>query len=495
MRVGLKTVKKASLALISLLSFACGDSVATSSSTDASIDAGLIADASVSQDAEAIEDVITPIKIEESEQRDGEPSAGYDALINRGYIGCGVPYSAYAFVNTNTPENLKLQGRTGLNENLPYNQTAFVTSSSVTVVSPNCLNCHATFFEGQLVMGLGDVNTDYTNDVSEAAELAGLLISDPAERVEWRKWADRVQTISPYILTDVIGVNPADNLAAILFSHREPETLAWSETPLIPPPAKHVVPVDVPPWWRMNKKNAMFYTAAGRGDHGRIMMTASTLCIDDVAKAAEIDVYFNDIRAYIASLEAPAYTQAINDQLAEQGRAVFNDKCARCHGTYGESETYPNLLIPLEEIKTDPLMAEGSSGYAGPYVDWFNNSFYGQTAYLEPLAGYVAPPLDGIWITAPYFHNGSVPDLALVLDSTKRPKYWQRSFRNDDYNYETLGWNYTESAVGHEDIPSADARKRVYDTTLLGYSNQGHTYGDTLDETQRSALLEYLKTL
>ena len=65
---------------------------------------------------------MSPIHIEASTQRAGDPSAGYDALVNQGYIGCGVPYSAYALVNSNAPEDLKLSGRTGLNENLPYNQ-------------------------------------------------------------------------------------------------------------------------------------------------------------------------------------------------------------------------------------------------------------------------------------------------------------------------------------------------------------------------------------
>jgi len=438
---------------------------------------------------------LVPHRVYVEPQRPGDPAAGYDALVNAGYIGCGVPYSAYAAVNGAAPENLRLPGRRGLNENMPYNQSVFVTSSSVTVVSPNCLNCHATFLNSELIMGLGDVNTDYTIDLSQAAELAGLLISDPAERTEWRKWADRIQTVAPYIKPAVIGVNPADNLAGILFSHRDPTSLAWSDTPLIPPPQKYVVPVDVPPWWRMKKKNAMFYTAAGRGDHGRIMMTASTLCIDEVAQAELIDVYFNDVRAYIASLEAPPYPESIDPALSAQGQPIFNRECARCHGTYGENETYPNLLIPIEDIGTDAIMASGASGYAGPYVEWFNNSFYGENAYLAPLEGYVAPPLDGIWATAPYLHNGSVPNIEQLLNSMERPRYWSRSYQNTDYNLETLGWNFSVESLGHADITSAEDKKKVYDTTLMGYSNQGHTYGDSLSTEERTALIEYLKTL
>ena len=64
------------------------------------------------------------------------------------------------------------------------------------------------------------------------------------------------------------------------------------------PPAQ-VVPVDVPPWWGMAKKTAMFYSAAGRGDHARTMMAASLLCTDSVAEAQAIDAAFVDVRAWI----------------------------------------------------------------------------------------------------------------------------------------------------------------------------------------------------
>src|SRR5262249_28574442 len=161
--------------------------------------------------------------------------------------------------------------------------------SGVEVVTANCLSCHAGTINGKLVIGLGSSDNDFTQDVSQQAEWAGLLITDPKERTEWRKWADRVQAIGPYTRPLTVGVNPADNLAAVLFSHRDVNTLEWSEQPLLELPDKTVVPLDVPPWWRMKKKHAMLYSAGGRGDHARIMMTASTLCTDSIAEAQAID--------------------------------------------------------------------------------------------------------------------------------------------------------------------------------------------------------------
>ena len=199
------------------------------------------------------------------------------------------------------------------------------------------------------------------------------------------------------------GAEPADGFTAVLFAHHDPKTMAWSSTPLIavPPPAD--VPVDVPPWWRMKKKTSMFYVGGGRGDHARIMMTASILCTSSVEESRAIDAYFADIRSVDRE---PRRRRRIRSRSTARspiaGSGVFDATCSRCHGTYGDGGTYPNRLISTEEIGTDPVLASGPAQFAAPFVDWFKDSFFGEIARLEPQQGYVAPPLDGIWATAPY---------------------------------------------------------------------------------------------
>jgi cytochrome c5 len=431
-----------------------------------------------------------------STQRAGDPDAGYQALVNNGYVSCGVPYSAYIRVIGAAPEASRLPGRTGHNAELPYNFTASTTPSGVEVVAPNCLSCHAGAINGQLVIGLGNASGDFTTDPGLYARLSGGFVTDPAERVEWQRWSERVLAIGGYVRTRTIGVNPADNIAAALFAHRDRHTLAWSREPLLEMPPYDPVPVDVPPWWRMARKNAMFYNAAGRGDHARIMMTASTLCTDSIAEARAIDAYFNDVRAYIAQLRPPAWPFTAPDaSRAARGRTVFTDTCARCHGTYGEGGSYPNLLVSLGEVGTDDMLARGSSQFAGRFVEWFNQSFYGETARLEPQDGYLAPPLDGIWATAPYLHNGSVPTIAALLESPTRPQFWTRNFETNAYDTAAVGMRFTALESGQEAETDAQRRVRIYDTTLPGYSNAGHTFGDALTDAERRDLLEYLKTL
>jgi mono/diheme cytochrome c family protein len=439
------------------------------------------------------------IFIEPAEQRPGDPQKGYDALVNRGYVSCGIPYSIYSQFFGSAAESEKIPGRTGRNQQLPFNQTALTTAAGVEVVTANCLTCHAGNINGQLVVGLGNTEQDYTSDLSGQAKLAksaaSMFTSKPAERAELIKWADRVIAIGPYTVLSTLGVNPGDNFAAVLLAHRDPVTLAWSDTPLLELPPMIGVPLDVPPWWRMKKKNSMFYIDAGRGDHARMEMAAANLCTDNVAEAMEIDSWFPDIRAYLASIEPPKWPWAVDAARAERGKAVFESTCAKCHGTYGDKGKYQNLLIPLDVIGTDGVLALGGSQFADRFLEWWSKSFYGQASTLAPKKGYVAPPLDGIWATAPYLHNGSVPTIAALLDSKKRPQYWTRTFSSTDYDQAALGWNHTVVDHGKAGETDDSAKLRIYDTDQFGYSNKGHTFGDALSDGDRGAVLEYLKTL
>ena len=222
-------------------------------------------------------------------------------------------------------------------------------------------------------------------------------------------------------------------------------------------------------------------------------MLASSMCLDNKEQAQAIADDFPDLLAYLKSIPAPDYPWDINADLADRGEEVFGEHCSSCHGTYSLNWTYPEIVIPIEDIGVDEQMAVRMYD-ADLFHDWVARSFFGESSRATPELGYVAPPLDGVWATAPYLHNGSVPTLDALLNSAKRPTCWTWSYDSTDYNQQTLGWNFQESEC-HDSITSADERSLVYDTQQLGYGNQGHTYGDVLSEGDRVALLEYIKTL
>ena len=217
-------------------------------------------------------------------------------------------------------------------------------------------------------------------------------------------------------------MNAADRLATLLVAHRDPQTLVWQTTPILDIPDE-VIPTDVPAWWLLKKKNAMFYNGFGRGDFGRFLMLSNILTVKDTLEAREVFSHFGDVLAYIKTIRPPKYPLPVNAALANRGEQVFINTCSKCHGTYGPEGKYPNLLIPSSIIQTDSLLFKAN--YQNPqFIDWFNKSWFAQgnlPAKLEPYNGYIAPPLDGIWATAPYLHNGSVPNLEAVINSELRP--------------------------------------------------------------------------
>ncbi|HYD47699.1 MAG TPA: hypothetical protein VEB21_05095, partial [Terriglobales bacterium] len=136
--------------------------------------------------------------------------------------------------------------------------------------------------------------------------------------------------------------------------------------------------------------------------------------------------------------------------------------------------------------------------HAPQLVEWYNNSFYGEITRMvpnDPFPGYMPPPLDGIWATAPYLHNGSVPTIELVLNSQARPTYWRRiDLDSAHYDQEALGWPFLSLPYSQAEAPAAE-RPMIYDTTYFSQSNRGHVFGDHLSDGERRAVLEYLKTL
>ncbi len=429
------------------------------------------------------------------EQPPGDPEAGYRALVNAPYVSCGIPYDAWRRIAPDPPEESPLPGREGRNAELPPAATAHVDADGVEVVASNCLTCHAARIEDELIVGLGNEFGDFTRDPADFALRAGAYVRGPAETAAWEHWADRIEGIAPYIRTRTVGVNPAPNLTWALMAHRDPETLEWSPEPLIEPPPEDPLPISVPPWWGMAKKNAMFYTTIGRGDHSRFMLLASMLCVESTDEAREVARYAGDIRAYIATLEPPPFPRPVDAGRAAAGEAIFARDCSACHGTYGDEETYPNRVYPLDEIGTDPAYATAATdGSRDRFYEWIARSPYGAPGSAAPAPGYIAPPLDGVWATAPYLHNGSVPDMAALL-STDRPTYWRHRTDPRRYDPNSLGWAHDVLDAGQSAEPDAEARRRIYDTTLPGYGNGGHDYGTALPPGDRAALIEYLKTL
>jgi mono/diheme cytochrome c family protein len=341
-------------------------------------------------------------------------------------------------------------------------------------MAQDCLVCHGGSIFGKSYVGLGNTSLDYHAFHEELGSIGTRKVKPP------------------FTFTQVRGTVEAGAMAVFLIGYREPDlSIKLTRTDY---DLQDDLCEDVPAWWLLKKKKTMYFTGGSDTRSVRSIMQFMMSPLNFPAAFHKAESDFVDILAYIKSIEAPKYPLEVDGKLAAQGAVLFKDNCARCHGTYGEKPTYPNKIIPLKEIGTDPRRFEGITKKFGEY---YNKTWFAKDYKALESDGYQAPPLDGIWATAPYLHNGSVPTLYGVLNSKARPNLYTRSFGTDkaDYDPKHVGWKVQLiEAAKDEKLPPIEQRK-IYDTRKSGRSNAGHTYGDKLTEEERMALIEYLKTL
>jgi hypothetical protein len=233
----------------------------------------------------------------------------------------------------------------------------------------------------------------------------------------------------------------------------------------------------------------------------------------------------------------------IDRDKAQKGKDLFVSLCSSCHNAWPYTWTEPNKygkrfvlvgLIPQSYVGTDPNQFETVRDYAitrqlSPYMPGpFKDKDLVPTGYMyfgvaksvleaaiakaripeadmpdllgyrelptprPPMKVYKAAPRDGVWATAPFMHNGSVPNLYEVLVPAKE--------RTKKF---CLGREFDPVKVGIDTTCAPGVF--VLDTELRGNSNAGHSFqegprgegiiGPLLTDEQRWALVEYLKSI
>ena len=193
-----------------------------------------------------------------------------------------------------------------------------------------------------------------------------------------------------------------------------------------------------------------------------------------------------EIRAFLRNKAAPRYPLAPDEGAPDvlAGKEIYAQQCADCHSFSGR---YFGKVIPIADIGTD---RERYDTWQQEDADGANRVAKEMGAERRDMIkdnGYVSGPLSGVWLRAPYLHNGAVPNLKALLDPTMlRPKIFYRGC--DLYDAENMGFVSQESdATCHN--------RFALDTSLPGNGNGGHTYGVWLGEPEKRQLIEYLKTL
>lgn len=222
------------------------------------------------------------------------------------------------------------------------------------------------------------------------------------------------------------------------------------------------------------------------------------------------------------------YLPPLDPAKAERGSVIYQQQCASCHAVLNRTDPKRRInavMTPVAEIGTDPTMAnnvdqrlaltgklQGTKRYvvagdpleqevaasevlanavigtmlgekkqavAGLIADFLNV----KKASAPSTPSYKGRPLNGIWATAPYLHNGSVPNLWQLLQTpeTRVKQFHVGSRELDPVN---VGFN-----------TAASPGSFLFDAGLPGNSNAGHAYGTQLSDEQKWELIEFLKSL
>jgi hypothetical protein len=344
----------------------------------------------------------------------------------------------------------------------------------------NCLACHTGKVAGRVILGLP--NSHFALEtLTEEVRLLKLKMGKPLTHLDLGSLKIPLGQSRGTTNSVIFGV--------ALGALRDKDLNLRSD---VPPPKLLHHDVDAPPFWNVRRKKHI-YSDGFAVKSPRLLLQFVMLPRNSGATLRGWEPDFRDILSWMESLDPPRYPWEIDRPLANSGRIAFEQTCARCHGTYGDNASYPELIVPIERVQTDPvrLASLTTKHRRGMRESWFGD--YGREAYIENPGGYVAPPLDGIWATAPYLHNGSVPTLWHLLHPGQRPTVWKRT--EDGFDQAKVGLEVTTFENVPAQATSASEKREYFDTHLTGKSAAGHPFPDELSDDEKHAVLEYLKTL
>ncbi len=415
----------------------------------------------------------------------------------------------YALGRLPSPPNRKAGSAAGFG----VGESVFVRGKEQ-MFNMNCFGCHAGVVNGQVVAGLAN------NRVNQSDPKSNLLRT-------------RGDNFGPYIVWGFIAQleNPATE--GLVLAKAKTKLLNDLESLQLPP-------VDPMPWWLMKyKKKDYWYADADPRDAASFSINFTSAHDAMNARHAEHVKSVDKALAFARETESPPFPKALNAQRVQQGANLFHGStppkdrkgftaCATCHGKYekvrdadlsrpGSWKVNYDFSHVLKDVDTDDSYSQ-TLRKLKPIADHVNKlkAYYAAkgTPELTPQfsvptkGGYVAPPLVGVWASAPYFHNGSVPTLEAVLNSQIRPEIWSRDISAPHaYDLERVGMKHkvVSRAEFRKSAENADGKPvlskeaidhgALYDTKAFGHGNMGHTFGDSLTADERGAIIEFLKSL
>jgi len=279
-------------------------------------------------------------------------------------------------------------------------------------------------------------------------------------------------------------------------------------------------PLSIPSLYYVNKYEWFHYdgNTNSKAERNIAQSLALGTKFDPVSGKTDLTVEMVDhTNEILDQFQAPKWPEVfgkLDQKKVEQGRKIFYQKkykvtgvydlenreqgemqrsCADCHSIASDDAPQYFYNVGTSEARWRQSY-DNAEAISGVYkqVSIVTNYIYRDSAELREMKpwvarkGYKARTLDGIWSTAPYLHNGSIPNLtSLFSPYEERPKtFW---VGNLEYDPKNVGFRMEKPVGKHATL--------FDEGELKANSAKGHTFGTELKPNEKRALIEYLKSL
>jgi mono/diheme cytochrome c family protein len=356
-----------------------------------------------------------------------------------------------------------------------------------------CVACHSGKAAGEYIVGLGNKNID-VGQIGKDAYL-GMKVwgaaprSNPAFKEVHERALSFTKGLSDPSLSNLTqGLVPTSLIRSWFYKVQNlpfPQNFPRGQ-------------VKVPHLWGYGekRKTGSFWDGEGNGELGGWGIAVELYAGQTPENVREYFDRVHKAENYLGAFLPPKYPFSIDRKKVDKGEKIFANSCQGCHGLHqrdllGHPIYEATKHIPLRIVKTDPdrLNALTEELYSLIEKNPLNDVIQ-SVRKKEP--GYVAQKLWGVWSRFPYLHNGSVPTIYdLLIDPNLRPKFFSLKNAGEKERFDPKKMGLTAIQTERE------SSRRLYNTTRLGQSNEGHYFESfkKLTEEDRLDLIEYLKTL
>lgn len=239
---------------------------------------------------------------------------------------------------------------------------------------------------------------------------------------------------------------------------------------------------DLPSLWNQRARQGLWLHWDGNNDVVEERNKSAAIGAGATARSLDLSS-MQRIADWTLQFPPPKYpADRLDPVRVLEGAEAYRSACASCHSFGG---TRVGQVTPIADVGTDRGRLDSFTPELAAAMNTIGQGRPWQFRRFRKTEGYANMPLDGLWLRAPYLHNGSVPDLRALLFPEERPRVFFRAY--DVYDWERVGFVSNSAEAARDGVR--------FDTTVRGNGNGGHTYGTDLPDATRVALLEYLKTL